>query len=243
MTRRWLRPSLLAALIALIAAVPAAIAGGNGCERGATVCEGTSGADRLATGNSDDLIRGNGGNDGLNAQGGDDELYGGAGNDTLHAGTGDDKSYGDGGRDIILGDERGAGGRDIIEGGPGSDRLFAITSLVVLLSVVFHGTGIALFLRKKTGEAGGPTAEPSAARKAPAPAADERVPERITLDELRQLRDAGEPVVLADVRTERSYRDDSLHAQGAIRLSPDEAVGRARELGLEHHATVVLYCA
>ena len=37
-----------------------------------------------------------------------------------------------------------------------------------------------------------------------------RSPERITLAELRQLQEAGEPVMLADVRTERSYRADNL---------------------------------
>jgi len=126
-------------------------------------------------------------------------------------------------------------------GVPGSERLFAITSLVVLLSVVFHGTGIALFLRK-TGEEGGRPARPAAERAATVPSPTDPVPERITLEELQKMRDVGEPVVLADVRTERSYRDDNLIAQGAIRLPPDEAVHRARELGLDHHATVALYC-
>jgi rhodanese-related sulfurtransferase len=50
-------------------------------------------------------------------------------------------------------------------------------------------------------------------------------------------------VVLADVRTDRSYEADNLQAQGALRLPPDDAVRRARELGLDHHGTVVLYCA
>jgi rhodanese-related sulfurtransferase len=69
------------------------------------------------------------------------------------------------------------------------------------------------------------------------------VPERITLDEVRRLQEAGKPVVLADVRTDRTYQTDNLKAKGAIRLPPDDAVRRARELGLDHHATVVLYCA
>ena len=53
-----------------------------------------------------------------------------------------------------------------------------------------------------------------------------KVPERITLEELRQLREAGEPVILADVRTDRSYGTDNLKAAGAIRLPPDDAVRR-----------------
>jgi hypothetical protein len=124
---------------------------------------------------------------------------------------------------------------------PGSERLFAITSLVVLLSVALHGTGIALFLRNE-----GPTNAPVRLTGAPVtrePDPDAKVPEKITLDEYRKLRDAGKPVVLADVRTDRSYHLDNLKAQGAIRLPPDEAVGKARELDLDRRATIVLYCA
>jgi NhaP-type Na+/H+ or K+/H+ antiporter len=130
----------------------------------------------------------------------------------------------------------------VFAGVQGSERLFAITCLVVLLSVALHGTGIALFLRKTEG----PIVTVAAVTDAPLttepdPAAG--VPERITLDELRRLREAGRPVILADVRTERSYREDNLQAKGAIRLPPDDAVRKARELGLDHHATLVLYCA
>ena len=130
----------------------------------------------------------------------------------------------------------------VFAGVPGSERLFAITCLVVLLSVALHGTGIALFLRKNEA----PIANVATEKGAPATPkldSDAKVPERITLEELQRLRESGRAVILADVRTERSYRDDNLQAQGAIRLPPDEAVRRARELGLDHHATLVLYCA
>jgi rhodanese-related sulfurtransferase len=50
-------------------------------------------------------------------------------------------------------------------------------------------------------------------------------------------------VILADVRKDRAYDADNIKAAGAIRLPPDDAVRRARQLGLDHHATVVLYCA
>jgi NhaP-type Na+/H+ or K+/H+ antiporter len=128
----------------------------------------------------------------------------------------------------------------VFAGIPGSDRLFAITSLVVLLSVVIHGTAIAVYLRKTEGPMPGDL-DVSDATVAKKP--DAKVPERITLEELRQLREAGEPVILADVRTDRSYVTDNLKAAGAIRLPPDDAVRGARQLGLDHHATVVLYCA
>jgi sodium/hydrogen antiporter len=130
----------------------------------------------------------------------------------------------------------------VFAGVPGSERLFAITCLVVLLSVAIHGTAIAIFL----GRTEGPVADLAVATGTPLttePDPDAEVPEKITLDELRRLRSSGARVILADVRTERSYRADGIKAQGAIRLPPDDAVRRARELGLEHHATLVLYCA
>jgi sodium/hydrogen antiporter len=129
----------------------------------------------------------------------------------------------------------------VFAGVQGSERLFAITCLVVLLSVALHGTGIAIFLRQTEGSISAPTTATDIITRAPDP--DATVPEKITLEELGKLREAGKPVVLADVRTERSYLADNLKAQGAIRLPPDDAVRRARELGLDHHATVVLYCA
>jgi NhaP-type Na+/H+ or K+/H+ antiporter len=153
----------------------------------------------------------------------------------------------------------------VFAGIPGAERLFGVTSLVVLLSVVLHGGGIAWWLW--SGEAGGRTAEepatalsaasgasasppsafpPSASiPSASAPSASvpsASVPERITIEELRQLWARGEPVIVADVRTERSYRDDDLMAEGAIRLPPDDAVRLARERRLPKEATIVLYC-
>jgi sodium/hydrogen antiporter len=56
------------------------------------------------------------------------------------------------------------------------------------------------------------------------------------------LQSTGEPVVLLDVRTERSYRESAKMAIGAIRFPPDDAVRLARERGLNRDATLVLYC-
>ena len=133
----------------------------------------------------------------------------------------------------------------VFAGVPGSERLFAITCLVVLISVVVHGGLITWYLRRlaRAAAASAPApAEPApVAEPAPAvPAAD--VPERITLDEVRLLQAAGRPFVLLDVRTERSYRDDTRKAAGARRFPPDEAVRLARERRLDPDATLVLYC-
>jgi NhaP-type Na+/H+ or K+/H+ antiporter len=139
----------------------------------------------------------------------------------------------------------------------GSKDLFAVTCLVVLLSVVIHGGGIALYLRRRTDRTA--RVQQTEGRAAPSPISrrehlplidqgdqgtDETpLPEKITLDEVRRLITAGAPMELLDVRTERSYRDDNLTATGAIRMPPDDAVRIAREIGLSHHASLVLYCA
>ncbi|HEX3273479.1 MAG TPA: cation:proton antiporter [Gemmatimonadales bacterium] len=166
----------------------------------------------------------------------------------------------------------------VFAGVPGSERLFAITCLVVLLSVVIHGGGIALYLQRQGAQAGaaaggrpaagregrgaGPgeggagtsraAARPAAASHPAGPsrpaaraiAADgATVPEKITIQEFRDLHRSGEPVIVLDVRTERSYRDDPNIGVGAIRMPPDDAVRLARERRLDQHATLVLYCA
>ena len=138
----------------------------------------------------------------------------------------------------------------------GSEDLFAVTCLVVLLSVVLHGGGIALHLRsgtQRTQKTERTERETPERASTPQPAQQEPIadsrqpiaafPEKITIDEVRALMASGAPVVLGDVRTERSWRDDDLQAKGAIRMPPDDAVRIAREIGLSHHATVVLYCA
>jgi NhaP-type Na+/H+ or K+/H+ antiporter len=161
----------------------------------------------------------------------------------------------------------------VFAGVPGADRLFTITSLVVLLSVVLHGGGMALYLRRQN-VAAAPAATPSTTDRPtvrpsdrpidrpsladtlahPTPAqpipaarrpADQagQVPEKITIQEFRDLHRSGEPVIVLDVRTERSYRDDPNIGVGAIRMPPDDAVRLARERRLDMHATLVLYCA
>src|SRR5204863_5984456 len=139
----------------------------------------------------------------------------------------------------------------VFAGVPEAERLFAIACLVVLLSVVLHGGGIAILLRRRT-NAPAPLPE-RVARRAPLPALEpptgteaappDAIPERITIDELRELWRQGEPVIVVDVRKDRAYRADGLRARGAVRLSPDDAARSARELGLAQHATLAIYCA
>jgi hypothetical protein len=132
-----------------------------------------------------------------------------------------------------------------------AEQLFAIASLVVLLSVVLHGGGTALLMRRRAeplvATARGSSRRsslPIAVSRAAPPAIDSSaVPERITMDELKDLLARNEPVILGDVRTDRTYRNDAVRARGAVRLPSEDAVRTARELGLAQHATLVLYCA
>ncbi|HKU60694.1 MAG TPA: cation:proton antiporter [Gemmatimonadales bacterium] len=154
----------------------------------------------------------------------------------------------------------------VFDGVPGAEQLFAITCLVVLLSVVVHGGGIAWFLGRvrKGGEgarglggregasvtgagtepmpAGSLEARPASAAQPPGHLAALPAGERISIPEMLALQAAGQPLVLLDVRTERSYRDSAKMAAGAIRFPPDDAVRLARERGLDREAILALYC-
>jgi NhaP-type Na+/H+ or K+/H+ antiporter len=136
----------------------------------------------------------------------------------------------------------------VFAGVPGAAEWFSVVSLVVLLSVVVHGRAIAVFLRGSAG--GDETAALSGDTPARAPAAEPAkasvsmtpVPERISLDELSRMRDADQALVVADVRTERSYGTDGLRAEGAVRLPPDDAPTEARRLRLPRDVPLILYC-
>ena len=142
----------------------------------------------------------------------------------------------------------------VFAGVPGSERLFAVTALVVLVSVVLHGGSLMLVGQGGLGGGGAGTAtapEPAARglpiaefATAPAPPTDAVADrERMTLAELRHLEDAGEPVVLVDVRKDRAWNESDIQARGAVRLPPDRARERAAELALPRHAWLVAYCA
>jgi sodium/hydrogen antiporter len=144
----------------------------------------------------------------------------------------------------------------VFAGIEGSVGLFQIACLVVLLSMLLHGGGIAVFINRAARKAAGAgpvgprepeprepePREPELREPVRATAAREEVPERITIPEMRRLLEQGEPITVLDVRTERSYRDDPQIAKGAIRMPPDDAVRLARQRGLDQHGTVVLYC-
>jgi rhodanese-related sulfurtransferase len=96
-----------------------------------------------------------------------------------------------------------------------------------------HGTLIGLFVRRERKPAGSPTSEPGLPGAAS---------ERITIEEVRALRERGEPHVIIDARAPRSYSQDPRQPVGARRLPPADAVATARRLALDTRATLVVYC-
>jgi hypothetical protein len=117
---------------------------------------------------------------------------------------------------------------------PQATYLFAVTSLVVLLSVVIHG-GSQLLLRAPTRAA--PVVTPSGAE---AQLVADSV--RITIDELERIRDLHEQVRILDVRADASFRRDRRQPAGAVRVPPERATGAVRLLGLPPDTWLVLYC-
>ena len=103
-----------------------------------------------------------------------------------------------------------------------------ITCLVVLLSVVVHGGGIAIFLPAGARSAAGgpaPAPRPADSRRSisfgPGPGPKRRsFRRRSPSRSFATCRSAGEPVTVLDVRTERSYRDDAAIGR---RRDPDAA--------------------
>ena len=132
----------------------------------------------------------------------------------------------------------------VFAGVSGAEYLFQVACLVVLLSVVIHGGGIALFLglnsarpARHAGPAALPVVPPAAPNDAP------ELEDRIGVDEVRALIARGEQPVIVDSRADRSYRASDRQAAGAVRVSPDDPVHDATALRLSQRATLVVYCA
>jgi len=130
----------------------------------------------------------------------------------------------------------------VFAGIPNAEQIFALTSVVVLLSIVVHGGGTAFFLRRSAsrGVVGPAAVLAPLSRSA---VAVEPAVGPITIDEMRALQAKGESMVIVDARSIASYNSDPLEAVGAVRLSPDDPVRDATEQRLSQRATLVVYCA
>ncbi|HEV2834824.1 MAG TPA: cation:proton antiporter [Pyrinomonadaceae bacterium] len=150
----------------------------------------------------------------------------------------------------------------VFAGLPGSDRLFAVSSLVVLLSVVIHGGWpmlLARFCKPEKKEESLPEAQlpepvltqltttepakPAVIASAVSDLGTEPRAQTITLEEFDRLQKLGEKVIILDVRTERSLETSESMVQGAIRMPPEHVAEQARELGLPKDAWLIAYCA
>lgn len=190
----------------------------------------------------------------------------------------------------------------VFAGVPGSDQLFAICCLVVLLSVLLHGgspmllAGLARRRERKESlsreaeeeakesmgqdvqrEVGAPivvgptTTEPQCnteqcqldsapvsrgeANTEAATASSDGVGRKaaaapvitdtkyVTIEDLRSLKEAGEPFRILDVRSSRTFDPSDRQAEGALRLPPDHVTERARELELPRDEWLLAYCA
>ena len=131
----------------------------------------------------------------------------------------------------------------VFAGLPGSDRLFAVCSLIVLISIVIHGAS-PMLLARITGRnrAEEPRAPeiPQVSRSLPVIESQQPVgAQSITLEELDQLQKSGEKVILLDVRTERSRETSDFQATGfrahaAGKCSTASSSARSPKGGLAH---------
>src|ERR1700752_763931 len=158
----------------------------------------------------------------------------------------------------------------VFAGLPESNYLFAVCSLIVLCSVVIHGGSpmlLATLARRRSvdlsqipdtsvAQLTTPVPEPGlekAGRALPvverstAEPGNNKLPEMgkqlITIDELKRLWDSHQPVIILDVRTERSIETSDQQAAGAVRFPPEHVVAQANELKLPKESWLIAYCA
>jgi NhaP-type Na+/H+ or K+/H+ antiporter len=135
----------------------------------------------------------------------------------------------------------------VFAGVPGSERLFALCSLVVLLSVVLHGGWPMLlaFRSRRAEAAAAPTLVPAAdaiVTAAPPSAPPGPGDVRLSIEQMQAWMARGEPIVVLDVRSERSFAESNMLARGALRVEPVNAALQVRRLGLPQTATLVAFC-
>ena len=150
----------------------------------------------------------------------------------------------------------------VFAGVAGSEQLFAICCLVVLLSVVVHGISLMFLGKEKPARIVAPlTVQPvpapfsrplgeslphsSSVPKSATPEHTTSVTgdEAITIDELKRLQRSGEPVYLLDVRTQRTFDSSDSKSIDAIRLVPENVVKQATDLKLPKDAWLIAFCA
>jgi hypothetical protein len=110
-----------------------------------------------------------------------------------------------------------------------------------------HGGSVMLFGRSSTPEPVQQAEVPStppAQIKSPAPVTTQAISkDSVTIQEMLNLQQQNQPVYILDVRSDRSYQSSDLHAKGAIRVHPDDAVRRVNQLKSDKDAWLIAFCA
>jgi sodium/hydrogen antiporter len=136
----------------------------------------------------------------------------------------------------------------VFAGVPGTEQLFVICCLVVLLSIAVHGSSLMLLGRQDS------PAIPISANQTIADASRlknenvqsvgmENDSDRISVADLRGLQSAGAPVLVVDARADTSFGSSGLQGQGALRIPPDLVVRRIAELNVPRQTWIVVFCA
>ena len=137
---------------------------------------------------------------------------------------------------------------------PGTQRLFVICCLVVLLSVALHGGSLMLLRRDGKDSIGRKQQAPVNATLTAAAVAildTEALPDApvrndgdlISVEELHKLQSEGAPVLVVDVRSEPSFNSSPFLARGALRIPPDQVPRRITELKIPRQSWIVAFCA
>jgi NhaP-type Na+/H+ or K+/H+ antiporter len=108
---------------------------------------------------------------------------------------------------------------------PGTVQLFHVASVVVLVSIVVNGGSMISWS----------SAKGSASTVA-------GTPTLMTVPELKALIDAGEPVWLLDVRTEKSFLSSEEMIKGSVRIHPQHARRDAVQQGIPKEEWAALFC-
>ncbi len=106
---------------------------------------------------------------------------------------------------------------------PGTEALFNIASVVVLVSIVLNGGSMISWSSVKH-----------------PPAATTRT--IMSAEELKALVDAGEPVWMLDVRTDKSYLASAEVIKGSLRIHPQHARRDAVQQGVPKDEWAALFC-
>jgi NhaP-type Na+/H+ or K+/H+ antiporter len=130
----------------------------------------------------------------------------------------------------------------VFAGVEGAAQLVPICCLVVLVSVVLHGTSSMVLLPSESAgqpsEGTPPLREPAVSRTQSEPTD----PEYVTIPEVRQYEQSGAHVIFLDARTRRSYDESDKTIAGAIRLSPEFPVNDAYRLRIPRDALLPVFC-